>query len=349
MQTFSPRPARLAFCLHRSLLICAALAAFFVLPKPASGFQEAQQTREPGPPARLPRQQAQNFAALVGTVKSSSGPAVQSPVSGAVLTLRNVATNAATQAIVSGEGVFRAFPLAPGEYSLTVHADGFLDFSLDQLTLRANEVLTLEISLVRLLSTELRSRLPRLPELGSPLAASAESAFGSYRELRHRLDSDPDYVLDPALESLPPAADVFATVPDRWALPQPEYRRYPASGEYVYTRPRWYDPFNRIRFKGDEPIWPSLLGQQVFLNLTATSDTTFDARRVPSPSNVSAANPGSEEFFGHGEQEFVDQRLRFSFELFHGDTSFKPVDWRIRFTPEISINDLNVRELGIVG
>ena len=34
--------------------------------------------------------------------------------------------------------------------------------------------------------------------------------------------------------------------------------------------------------------------------------------------------------------------------IFHGDTSFKPVDWRIRITPEISLNDLDVRELGIV-
>jgi hypothetical protein len=90
------------------------------------------------------------------------------------------------------------------------------------------------------------------------------------------------------------------------------------------------------------------LGQQVFLNLTTTSDTSFDGRRVPSPSNVSAENPGSSTFFGHGEQEFVDQTLRFTFDLFHGDASFKPVDWRIRVTPEISLNDLNVRELGIV-
>lgn len=349
MQTFSPRPARLVFCLHSSLLICVALAASLALAKRTSGFQEAQQTREPRPPPRLPRQQAQNFAALDGFVKSSSGPAVQSPVSGAVLTLRSVASNVATQVIASGEGVFRAFPLAPGEYSLTVHADGFSDFSLDQLTLRVNEVLTLEILLVRLLSTELRSRLPRLPELGPPLAASVESASGNYHEFRHRLDSDPNYVLNAAPESLPPAADVFATVPDRWALLQPEYRRYTASGEYVYTKPHWYDPFNHNRFKGDRPIWPSLLGSQVFLNITATSETTFDARRVPSPSNISAAKPGSDEFFGHGEQEFVDQTLRSTFDLFHGDTSFKPADWRIRITPEISINDLNVRELGVVG
>src|SRR5260370_12249975 len=101
--------------------------------------------------------------------------------------------------------------------------------------------------------------------------------------------------------------------------------------------------------KRDEPIWPGVLGQQVFLNLSGTSDTTFDGRRVPSTSGVSEANPGSSTFFGHGEQEFVDSTLRFTLDLFHGDASFKPVDWRIRITPEISLNDLNVRELGIVG
>jgi Carboxypeptidase regulatory-like domain len=271
------------------------------------------------------------------------------PVSGASLILRNVATNATTQVSANGEGVFRAFPMLPGDYTLRVHAEGFADFALEKLTLHANEVLTLEISLEPGATVELRSRLPRLPELGPPPIGVAEVPSGSYREFRHRMDSDPNYVLNPAPQSLPPAGDVFATVPDRWALQQPEYRRYSAPGEYVYTKPRWYDPFNHNRFKGDEPIWPSLLGQQVFLNITATSDTTFDARRVPSPSNVSAATPGSDEFFGRGEQEFVNQTLRFTFDLFHGDTSFKPVHWRIRITPEISINDLNVRELGIVG
>jgi len=349
MQIFSPRPARLIFCLWWLRFLC---LTSFVLPgltNQVFGAQEAQQSRVAGPLLRIPRQQAQATAALDGAVRFGTISAPQSPVAGAVLTLLNQDSTATTQVTASGEGIFRVFPLAPGDYSLSVHADGFSDFTLEKLTLRANEVLTLEITLVPAMPVELRSRLPRLPELGPPLATGSDSDAGSYREFRHRLDSDPNYVLNPAPESLPPAADVFATVPDRWSLPQPEYRRYATSGEYIYSKPRWYDPFNRNRFKGDEPIWPSLLGQQVFLNITATSDTTFDARRVPSPSNVSAANPGSDEFFGHGEQEFVDQTLRFSFDLFHGDTSFKPVDWRIRITPEISINDLNVRELGIVG
>jgi hypothetical protein len=202
---------------------------------------------------------------------------------------------------------------------------------------------------VTVAAIEARSRLPRQPELGPALSATGEESFGAYREFRHRLDSDPAYVLNPASEVLPPIADVYNKIPDRWQLQQPEYRRYDAKGEYLYTKPRWYDPFNRNKFKGDEPIWPDFLGQQTFLNLTATSETFFDGRRVPSPSNVSTAEPGSSEFFGRGEQAFLDQTFRVSFDLFHGDASFKPVDWRIRITPEFSLNNLKVRELGIVG
>src|SRR5260370_2078295 len=121
--------------------------------------------------------------------------------------------------------------------------------------------------------------------------------------------------MNPSAEGLLRIADVFATVRDGWALQQPEYKRYSSPGEYIYTRSRWYDPFNRNRLKGDEPIWPAVLGQQVFLNFTATSDTTFDARRVPSPSGVSAANPGSSAFFGPGEQEFLAQTSRFTSAL----------------------------------
>ncbi|HXA81708.1 MAG TPA: hypothetical protein VNY56_01295, partial [Methylomirabilota bacterium] len=114
-------------------------------------------------------------------------------------------------------------------------------------------------------------------------------------------------------------------------------------------KPHWYDPFNRNRFKGDEPIWPAVLGQQVFFNFTGSETTFIDGRKVPVPSDVSAAQPGSSQFFGRGEQFFLDQTFRFTFDLFHGDASFKPVDWRIRVTPEVSLNYLDVKELGIVG
>ena len=298
---------------------------------------------------RIPRQQAQNTAALDGIVRDSGFSNITVPVPGAVLTLRNLQTGETLSGTASGEGVFRLFPVSPGHYELRVSAHDYGPFVISDLTFQPNEVISLEISLVTAATIEARSRLPRQPELGPALTATGEESFGAYREFRHRLDADPAYVLNPASEVLPPIADVYNKVPDRWQLQQPEYRRYDAKGEYLYTKPRWYDPFNRNKFKGDEPIWPNFLGQQTFLNLTATSETFFDGRRVPSPSNVSTAEPGSPEFFGRGEQAFFDQTFRVSFDLFHGDASFKPVDWRIRITPEASLNNLKVRELGIVG
>jgi hypothetical protein len=306
-----------------------------------------KQTREQGPALRIPRQQAQTTAALDGLVRDATNTA--RPVAAAVLTLRNTQTGQMFSATISAEGIFRIFPVPPGQYQLRVEATDYAPFVLPELALQPNEVVTLEISLVTSAAAEARSRLPRLPELGPALSAETPLSFGTYRDFRHRLDADPNYIENLSPEKLPPVGDVYNTVPNRWALEQPDYRRYSQRGEYIYTRPRWYDPFNRNRFKGDEPIWPDLLGQQTFLNLSASSDTVFDGRRVPSPSNVSSARPGSSDFFGKGEQAFFDQTLRFTFDLFHGDASFKPVGWRIRITPELSLNDLDVRELGIVG
>ena len=317
--------------------------------QPANQQANAQQSRQtPAQTLRIPRQQAQTTAALDGLVRDSGFSNITVPVPGAILTLRNLQTGQTISSASNGEGIFRVFPVPPGHYELRVTAPDYGPFFIGDLSFQPNEVVTLEISLVTSAAIEGRSRLPRQPELGPALSPLGNESFGTYREFRHRLDSDPAYVLNPAPEVLPPIADVFNKVPDRWALQQPEYRRYDAKGEYLYTKPRWYDPFNRNKFKGDEPIWPKVLGQQTFFNFTATSETFFDGRRVPSPSNVSTANPGSSEFFGRGEQAFLDQTFRVSFDLFHGDASFKPVDWRIRITPEVSLNNLNVRELGIV-
>lgn len=316
-------------------------------PNPEQGT--LQESRQANAPRRIPRQQAVITTALGGIIRMQTSAGQTRPVAGAEVTLRSLSGETILRETASGEGVFRILLIPPGHYQLQVSAEGFTKFSAADLALNANEVTTLEISLVAGISAEARSRLPRLPELGPPLSPEAPPATGTYREFRHRLDSDPNYIAELAPEVLAPASDIYNVVPNRWALEQPDYRRYSQKGEYIYTRSRLYDPFNRNRLKGDQPIWPEHLGQQVFLNLTASSETLFDGRRVPSPSNVSAARPGSEDFFGKGEQAFVDQTFRFTADLFHGDASFKPVDWRIRVTPEISVNDLKVRELGIVG
>ena len=348
----SPRQSRRAFrravCFF--VLNAAALAApASQLPQAAQTQDSLKQSREQGPALRIPRQQAQSTSALDGVVRDAGSPSSLLPVPAAVLTLRNLQSGQIFTAATSAEGVFRLFPMPPGHYELRVEARNYAPFVLADLGLQANEIVTLDVFLVTSALAEARSRLPRLPELGPALSAGAQPAFGTYREFRHRLDSDPNYVENISPEILPPVADVYNTVPNRWALEQPDYRRYSQKGEYIYTKPRWYDPFHRNRFKGDEPIWPEHLGQQVFLNLTASSDTFFDGRRVPSPSNVSSPRPGSSSFFGRGEQAFFDQTLRFAFDLFHGDASFKPADWRVRITPELSLNNLKVRELGLIG
>jgi hypothetical protein len=343
-----PRRAVCAACCVCCFFSSAAETRVFQKQAPTGPQSSAKESREPGPPQRIPRQQALNSAALEGIVRDASSPSNQIPIPGAMLTLRNLQSGQTFTTASSAEGVFRLFPLPPGTYELRVKALDYAPFVLAELALSSNEVASLEISLMNAAAAEARSRLPRLPELGPALSAEASSA-GAYRELRHRLDFDPNYVANVSPEKLPPAADVYNAVPNRWALRQPDYQRYSQKGEYVYVKPHWYDPFNQNRLKGDEPIWPEFLGQQVFLNLTASAETSFEGRRVPSPSNVSSAHAGSSDFFGKGEQAFLDQTLRFSFDLFHGDASFKPVNWRVRFTPEFSLNDLKVRELGIVG
>jgi hypothetical protein len=143
---------------------------------------------------------------------------------------------------------------------------------------------------------------------------------------------------------IPPDSQVFRTQPDRWSVAMPEWKRYGKDGEFPYVRSHWLDPFNRNKLKVDVPVF----GQRTFFNFTGTSDTFFDGRRLPSPSDVSTARPGSAEFFGQGEQAFLTQSFRLSFDLFRGDTSFRPVDWQIRVTPEFNVNYLATRELGLV-
>ncbi|HXJ13146.1 MAG TPA: carboxypeptidase-like regulatory domain-containing protein [Candidatus Limnocylindrales bacterium] len=341
------RLIRVTVCLLTGFL--AGIDALAQQPAAAASGGSPQEVHEAGPPRRIPRQQALTTAALDGTVREQVSEGVMRPVGGAQIQIRNLQTGQVSTTLASGEGVFRLLLLPPGGYELRAEAGGHEALTIASLSLNANEVVTLDIRLVANSAAEARSRLPRQPELGPPLPADAEGMAGSYREFRHRLDSDPNYILELSPDVLPPISDVFNVVPNRWALEQPDYRRYRPSGEYIYTKPHWYDPFNRNRYKGDEPIWPAVLGQQVFLNVTASETTFIDGRKVPSPSNVSAAQAGSSEFFGRGEQFFLDQTFRFTFDLFHGDASFKPVDWRFRVTPEVSLNYLDVKELGIVG
>src|SRR6267143_187004 len=226
----SPRQVRRAFCAvccFACLVFAPRAAANLPSQSPSAPQDSAKQSRESGPPLRIPRQQAQTTAAIDGVVRDSGFSNIILPVPAAALTLRNVQSGEIFSATTSGEGVFRVFPLPPGQYQVRVEAKDYASFVLPDLALQPNEVVTLEISLIPSTVAEERSRLPRLPELGPVLSAEAQPSFGTYREFRHRLDSDPNFIENISPDTLPPVADVYNTVPNRWALEQPDYQRYP--------------------------------------------------------------------------------------------------------------------------
>jgi len=155
---------------------------------------------------------------------------------------------------------------------------------------------------------------------------------------------DPDYPLSRRGKGYPPNSE---PVTNRWRVGFAPWQRY-ATGttETPYETPDtmlWH-PYKQSLLKGDAPI----IGQNIFLNLTAGLQTEFEARRLPTPSGVSSARPNSSEFYGQGEQLAVQNNFSFAVDLFEGETVFKPVHWAVRLQPVYNINYLNARETGVV-
>jgi len=143
--------------------------------------------------------------------------------------------------------------------------------------------------------------------------------------------------------------DEYETVEDRWRQGFPEWdRRGVPKGiaDENFMLGRWWDPYNLNVIKGDYP----LIGQHTFLNVTATTTALFEGRQVPTPTTPfeSTAREGQNEFFGRPNQFAYTQPVFVSFDLFHGDAGFKPVDWRLRLTPAFNVNYLDVEELAII-
>lgn len=268
-------------------------------------------------------------AALFGRVVFTAAHGEQLPIPNAAVSLSTAERT--VEARTDGDGIFRIGQLQPGAYMLLIVADQ-QPIARREIDLRDGEALAVEI---------VSPVTPRVavPARDIPDPADSPAVDGSYREIFRRPVEGPVKT-----EELAPEENVFRSRPDRWAVEMPEWSRHDRPGEFPYLRGgHWFDPFNQNRIKGDRPIFG-----HTFFNFTGSSVTAFDLRRLPIPSGVSSADPGSSPFFGRGRQVFVAETARFSLDLFHGDTSFRPVDWRIRFTPAVNINQLWTRERGIV-
>lgn len=259
------------------------------------------------------RAQGTERGAIKGVVRSASGGAVAK----AVVIIAGEGTGGQRierQVTTGGDGSYLVSDLPAGTYVVTVDAPTLRRFQSEPVTVEAGRTVTVNVSLESFLRTP----------VDQPLGAAGASRTGRKTE-----QSD----------------DHFVPMPDRWRLGFPPYERYGKKrGEYPYTRGRPNDPYDLNVLKGDYPI----IGQNIFLNLTVASDTLLEWRRVPVPSDVSAIRPGSEEFFGRGEQTFISQSLILSADLFKGDTAFKPRDWNVRLTPVFNYNHLTAKENGIV-
>lgn len=279
----------------------------------------------------------QQFSAVLGVLRDSASR----PVGGAEITLRMRLNEKTFQTSSTADGVFRFTNLPPGKYGLTITKDGFRAIERDDLTVVAAEVVTMEFGMEALTSPPTIARPPQEPGTQPSAPAQPPAPLPSYHQMQEPAQQNAEL---PPPSPLPSYEKVFQPEPSRWDVTMPDWKRYGHGGEYPYMRGHWWDPFNRNKWKGDYPLF----GNSTFFSFTGTSDSFFDERRVPSPSGVSQERPGTAEFFGKGEQSFLSQNFRLSFDLFHGDTSFKPVDWRIQFTPEFNINYLNTQELGLV-
>ena len=302
------------------------VGAKFVAPPTAASPAAFQEPRVPG-------KASDKTSALEGIVRDANG----APIGGARVTLRNLASGKIYESASNAEGVFRLIDLPAGRYELKAACEGYAELAAAEVALGPGEVIVREIKLTALPAAPPAPGAPQIPQL-----KPGEPAPGKFPETVQRPEAAPGG--ETPAPTLPPAAEVFHLDQDRWLIAMPDWDRYGIGGEHPFVKGRWWDPFDRNKLKGDTPIF----GQRTFFNLTALSDTFFDGRNLPVPSDVSTARPGSSGFFGKGQQAFVDQVFLFSFDLFHGDTSFRPVEWRIRVTPAVSLNYLDVRELGIV-
>ena len=274
-------------------------------------------------------------AGITVSVRSDDGR----PVAGATVRLTSNDDGKPRDSVTtSGEGIARIGDLAPGDYSLQTFAAGYSENLITHVGISAGQLRTIDVTLKRIATAPpIDNQLPRPPGISTPDADATDVPPLPPAAPRGR-STDVDQ------PGLAPGEHVFVPMPDRWNISMPDWDRYGEKGDYPYVSGRWWDPFNRNRLKGDYPI----IGQQTFFVFTGVSDSLLEGRSAPIPAVPSSQRPLSERFFGRGGLYLPVSIVRTSFDLFRGDTAFRPVDWRVRVQPAISFNYLHTQERGIV-
>jgi hypothetical protein len=287
---------------------------------------------------RIPRQTFPTTGAIEGLLQNDQ----QLGLGNVEVTVR-VADAASAQIPLTGhttgDGIFRFLNVPPGRYNIRAELDGFQVYENNNLVVRAGELVSVTATLIATGTPETRGTKP-IPDVDTGPA---------YRQLPEFTPTDDTS----DRQALPPSSEPVTSATNRWKFDWPNYRRYgpldgvvpniPSKQEALYVPGHLYDPFNRSKLKGDYPIFG-----QTFLNINLTSDTFNDPKAIPKPSNFDTSRPNSAFFFGKFSQYLVFENMSFSVSLFHGDAAFKPIDWQIKFTPELNVNYLLTQENNIV-
>lgn len=146
-------------------------------------------------------------------------------------------------------------------------------------------------------------------------------------------------------------ADVPANsvaIEDRYRVATGVWNRYledsVAETPYERATPYVWHPYYQSVLKGDLPV----IGQDIFASLTAQHSLEIEGHDIPIPSGVSSAQPNSSEFYGRGDQFILNTNTSLTFDLFKGETSFKPVEWLFRIQPVFNTNFISGYEANVV-
>jgi hypothetical protein len=129
-------------------------------------------------------------------------------------------------------------------------------------------------------------------------------------------------------------------VEDRWRVGFPSWERGSRS-DSPYDMSSPLDPYHQNVLKGDYPL-PGT--QDLFLNVELESITRGEVKKVPVPSGVFTRGSGENGFFGSGDVRTFEELGVVTLDLFHGETSFKPVDWRVLVKGAFDFNYAQARE-----
>jgi hypothetical protein len=326
------------FCAS-SALASAALAIFFaVVCAQASASSVVQQ----------------RAGRITGVVRDATGASIGD----VIITATNQVTGRDARARTTSDGSY-SFRLPAGAYRITVEAPYVAKFKDDKDKEKKYGRLALPNGayIENILVTDEKDTLLDIvvekKTDGAKKNADAGKAAATSTPSTPIAQAAPDeplgYAGKDSVESEAQTAPDRRAVRDRWRIGFPEYDRYGDKGargrDIPFKKGRWYDPYNQSKLKGDYPIF----GNKVFMILSGASTTSIEQRRLPTPSGQNSALPTSAEFFGRPEQLAVNNILQFTFEMFHGDSTFRPRSWAIKISPTFSVpNYILTRETGNV-